>query len=180
MVMTKKDNYVFTGLQIVAWIIFVGLCIEAGALLVNFIYSLFKPEVVKNLYQKLDLSQIYSLNIWVYFGVYSFILTVSVLKAYLFYVVIKLLSKLDLSNPFSSFVSVHISKISYVAFSVGLISYIARQTVQGLPHYGFDIAALDSFWIDSKAYILMAAVLYVIATIFKRGVELQNENDLTV
>jgi len=26
----------------------------------------------------------------------------------------------------------------------------------------------------------MAAVVYVIATIFKRGVELQNENDLTV
>lgn len=178
--MTKRDNYVFIGLQIVAWIIFVALCIEAGALLVNFIYSLFKPEVVKNLYQKLDLSQIYSINIWVYLGVYSFILTVSLLKAYLFYVVIKLLSKLDLSKPFSSFVSGNISKISYITLSVGLISYIARQTVQGLPHYGFDIASLDSFWTDSKAYILMAAVLYVIASIFRRGVELQNENDLTV
>jgi len=178
--MTNRDNYVFIGLQIVAWIIFVALCIEAGALLVNFIYSLFKPEVVKNLYQKLDLSQIYNINIWVYLGVYSFILTVSLLKAYLFYVVIKLLSKLDLSKPFSSFVSGHISKISYITLSVGLISYIARQTVQGLPHYGFDIAALSSFWTDSKAYILMAAVLYVIASIFRRGVELQNENDLTV
>jgi hypothetical protein len=178
--MTKRDNYVFLGLQIVAWIIFVGLCIEAGALLVNFIYSLFKPEVVKNLYQKLDLSQIYNISIWVYFGVYSFILVVSLLKAYLFYVVIKLLSRLDLSNPFSNFVSGHITKISYITLSVGLISYIARQVVQSLPHYGIDIAALDSFWTDSKAYILMAAVLYVIASIFKRGVELQNENDLTV
>jgi hypothetical protein len=178
--MKNRDNYVFIGLQIVAWIIFVALCIEAGALLVNFIYSLFKPEVVKNLYQKLDLSQIYSINKWVYLGVYSFILVISLLKAYLFYVVIKLLIKLDLSKPFSSFVSGHISKISYITLSVGLISYIARQTVQGLPHYGFDIDQLDSFWTDSKAYILMAAVLYVIASIFKRGVELQNENDLTV
>ena len=53
--MTKRNNLVFIGLQIVSWIIFVGLCIEAGALIVNFVYSLFKPEIVHNLYQKLDI-----------------------------------------------------------------------------------------------------------------------------
>lgn len=178
--MAKRDNYVFLGLQIVAWIIFVALCIEAGALLVNFIYSLFKPEVVKNLYQKLDLSQIYNVNRWVFAGVYSFILFISVMKAYLFYVVIKLLLKLDLAKPFSSFVSDHITKISYITVSVGIISYIAREVTRGLTHHGFDTAPLNPFWADSRAYILMAAVLYVIATIFRRGVELQNENELTV
>src|SRR5690606_12718741 len=112
--MSKSNNFVFQALNIVAWIIFVGLCIEAGALLVNFVYSLFKPEVVQNLYQKLDLSQIYNLNKWVYFGLYGFILTISALKAYLFYVVIELLSKLDLEKPFNSSVSGHITKISYI------------------------------------------------------------------
>lgn len=178
--MANRDNYVFLGLQIVAWIIFVALCVEAGALLVNFIYSLFKPEVAKNLYQKLDLSQIYSVNRWVYLGVYSFILFISALKAYLFYVLIKLLSKLDLAKPFSRFVSGHITKISYITVSVGIISYIAREVTRGLVHYGFDTAPLAPFWADSRAWILMAAVLYVIAVIFSRGVELQDENDLTV
>lgn len=55
--MSKRNNYVFIGLQIVAWVIFVGLCIEAGALLVNFIYSLYKPDIIQNLYQKMDLSE---------------------------------------------------------------------------------------------------------------------------
>ncbi len=178
--MSKSNNFVFQALNIVAWIIFVGLCIEAGALLVNFVYSLFKPEVVQNLYQKLDLSQIYNLNKWVYFGLYGFILTISALKAYLFYVVIELLSKLDLEKPFNSSVSGHITKISYITLFVGIISYIARQTAMGLTHYGFDTSPLSKFWTDSKAFILMAAVLYIIASIFKRGVELQNENDLTV
>lgn len=178
--MAKRDNYVFLGLQIVAWIIFVALCIEAGALLVNFIYSLFNPEVVKNLYQKLDLSQVYSVNRWVFVGLYSFILFISALKAYLFYVVIKLLSRLDLAKPFSSFVSDHITRISYITVSVGIISYIAREVTRGLSHYGFDTSSLSPFWADSRAWILMAAVLYVIAVIFARGVELQNENDLTV
>ena len=91
--MSKKTNYLFIGLHIVAWVIFVGLCIEAGALIVNFIFSLFKPEIVHNLYQKLDLSDLYSRSKWSYYCMYSFIMVISVLKAYLFYIVIKLLTK---------------------------------------------------------------------------------------
>ena len=53
--MSKSNNLVFKGLQIVAWIIFVGLSIEAGGLLVNFVVSIYKPEFVQRLYQKLDL-----------------------------------------------------------------------------------------------------------------------------
>jgi hypothetical protein len=175
--MTKRNNLVFIGLHIIAWIIFVGFCIEAGALITNFIFSLFKPEVVHNLYEKLDLSQIYNESKWKYFGTYSFILTISILKAYLFYILIMLLMKLDLSNPFSRFVASHITKISYLTLSIGLISYIGQQTVG---HYGFETDSLNRFWADAKAYIFMAAVIKVIASIFSRGVELQEENDLTV
>jgi len=178
--MAKKNNFVFIALHIVAWVIFVGLCIEAGALIVNFIYSLFKPEIVHNLYQKLDLSQMYNLNKWVFFSMYSFILFISVLKACLFYVVIMLLIKLDLSKPFDTYVASQIKNISYYTLSIGLISYIARETTKSLPHYGFEVDALNQFWADSQAWIIMAAVIYVISTIFSRGVELQNENDLTV
>ena len=52
--MSKMNKLIFTILHVIAWIIFVGLCIEAGALIVNFVCSVFKPEVVGNLYQKLD------------------------------------------------------------------------------------------------------------------------------
>ena len=71
--MSKKTNYLFIGLHIVAWVIFVGLCIEAGALIVNFIFSLFKPEIVHNLYQKLDLSDLYSRSKWSYYCMYSLV-----------------------------------------------------------------------------------------------------------
>lgn len=178
--MTKRDTYIFKGLHIIAWIIFVGLCIEAGALIVNFIYSLFNPAVVHNLYQKLDLSSLYHLNQWVYFGIYSFILAIALLKAHLFYMVILLVGKLDLLKPFNSDVAKRITNISYYTFSIGLISYIARETTRNLQHHGVEIDSLNQFWADSQAYILMAAVIYVIATIFSRGVEIQNENDLTV
>jgi hypothetical protein len=178
--MSKTNNFIFVVLHIVAWLIFVGLCIEAGALIVNFVYSIFKPEIIAYLYEKLDLSDMYARSKWAYFGMYSFILVISVLKAVMFYIVIRLLIKLDLSKPFSSFVSEQISLISYFTFSIGILSFIARQTAKNLLHRGYEIDQLDRFWVDSQAFILMAAVIYVIATIFKKGIELQNEQDLTV
>ena len=102
------------------------------------------------------------------------------LKAYLFYIVVILIHKLDLSNPFNSFVSEQITQISYFTLSIGILSYLARQSAKNLLHRGYEIDQLNQFWVDSQAFILMAAVVYVIATIFKRGLEIQNENDLTV
>jgi hypothetical protein len=178
--MPKRNILIFNGLHIVAWIIFVGLSIEAGGLIVNFIFTIYKPELIPNLYQKLDLREMYVNSKWAFFGMYSFILIISFLKAYLFYLLVSLMHKIDLSKPFNISISQQITKISYCTFSIGLLSYIARQSSKQLQQDGYAIDNLNQFWADSQAFILMAAVIYVIAIIFKRGVEIQNENDLTV
>lgn len=178
--MSKTNNLVFKGLHIVAWIIFVGLCIEAGGLLVNFFYSFYEPEFVKNLYNDLDLSALYKESKWAFFNIYSFILVISVVKAYLFYILIILMHKMDLANPFSAFVSRQISQISYFTLSIGLLSYLGSQVAYALRNEGYVIENVHHYWEDSQAFILMGAVLYIIATIFKKGVAIQNENDLTV
>ena len=178
--MSKSNNFVFQGLHVVAWVIFVGLCIEAGGLLVNFVFSLYRPEFVQNLYQKMDLSEMYRDSRSAFYGVYSFILSISILKAVLFYIVINLMLKMDLSKPFDTFVARQITLISYYTLVIGLLSYIARQFAKHLMHRGFQIDDLNQFWVDSQAFIVMGAIIYIIATIFQKGVDLQNENDLTV
>lgn len=178
--MSKTNNFVFTILKIVAWIIFVGLSIEAGGLIVNFIFSLTNPEFVGNLYQKLDLSDLYERSQWAFYSMYSFILSIAILKAVLFYYVVMLVSKIDLLNPFSSFVSRQITQISYFTLTIGLLSSLAQQSAKNLLHRGFNTDNLNQFWADSQAFILMAAVVYIIAIIFKKGVAIQNEIDLTV
>lgn len=178
--MSKSKNFVFKALHIVAYVIFVGLCIEAGALIVNFVISIYKPEFVGNLYQKLDLSKMYTQSKSAFFGIYSFVLVIAVLKALLFYVVISLLHKLDMTQPFNNFVAHKILQISNYTFSIGLLSYIAKETAEKLSAQDYEIDALSKFWVDSQAFILMAAIVYVIAKIFKRGIELQTENDLTI
>jgi len=178
--MSKTNNFVFWGLYIIAWIIFVGLSIEAGGLIVNFVFHLYNPEMVQNLYQKLDLIKIYQNNKFCFFSIYSFILIISILKAVLFYTVINLMHKMNLEKPFSTFVAKQISQLSYYTLSIGLLSYMARQFVKNLNHRSFIPETLNQFWADSEAFVLMGAVIYIIAQIFKRGVELQEENDLTV
>jgi hypothetical protein len=178
--MSKTNNLVFTGLKIVSWIIFVGLSIEAGGLIVNFFFSLYNPEFVQNLYQKLDLSEMYERSKWAFFSMYSFVLFISILKAYLFYIVVILVTKINLAKPFNSFVSRQILQLSYYTFSIGLLSYIARQSAKNLQHHGYNIDSLNQFWADSQAFILMAAVIYVIAIIFSKGVEYQEELNETV
>lgn len=177
---SKTNNFVFKVLLIIAWIIFVGLSIEAGGLIVNFIVSISHPEFVKNLYQKLDMTGMYKDSRLAFFGIYSFILLIAILKACMFYIVTRLMHGMDLSKPFSPFVSAQISLVSYFTLSIGLLSYIGRQFAKNLTHYGFTTDNLNQFWEDSQAFILMGSVIYIIATIFKKGVELQNENDLTV
>lgn len=178
--MSKTNNFVYWALYVITWLIFIGLAIEAAGLIVNFLFSLFKPEFIPNLYQKLDLTQMYNESRLAFLGIYSFILIVAILKAGLFYGVIRLMHKMDLQKPFNSFVSKQILRISYFTLSIGLLSFIGRQLAKNLTHYGFYTHNLNQFWADSQAFILMGAVIYIIATIFKKGVEIQNENDLTV
>jgi len=178
--MSKTNNLVFKVLYVIAWIIFIGLCIEAGALIVNFFYSLYRPDIVQNLYQNLDLSEILKHNQSAFFGIYSFILSISILKAYLFYIVIRLIHKMDLAKPFSHFVAKQISKISHLTIFIGFISYIAERWAEKVTNHNFVIENLNQFWGNGKNIILIGAVIYIIAAIFNKGVEIQTENDLTV
>src|SRR5690606_7275099 len=178
--MSKTDNILFTVLQVFAWIIFVALSIEAGGLIVNFVFSIFNPDMLPKLYNKLDLTGIFNQSSAAYYGLYSFILIISLLKAVLFYEVIKLTQTLKLDHPFTLAVARQISTISYFTLSIGLLSYIGRQFAKQVERSVFSTGSLDVFWNDSQAFVLMAAIIYVISAIFKRGVELQDEHDLTV
>lgn len=178
--MTKRNDFIWKTLNVISWVVFIGFCIQTGALIFNYIFSLFRPVATQNLHLKLNLSAIYEQSLAIYSFLFSFIIALSALKAFVFYLVIKLFMKLNLVKPFSVEVEELISKISYFAFSIALISYISHQYAKGLIHKGFDVGVIERYWNDNGAYLMMAAILFIIAQIFRKGIELQNENDLTV
>ena len=178
--MTKKENFIWKLLQVVSWIIFIGFCIQTGALIFNFIYSLFRPIATHDLYLKLNLSELYERSFFLYVFLFSLAITISGISAWLFYLVIKLFDRLNLVKPFSEEVADLISRISYYAFSIGLLGVIAISFTKELTKKGFEVSTIGRFWEDSVTYLMMSAIIFIISLIFKRGIELQKENDLTI
>lgn len=178
--MTNRTDFIIKALHVVSWIIFIGFCIQTGTLVFNYIFSLINPAATHNLYLGLNLSELYRDNKTTYTLLFSCIAFLSAMKAYLFYLIIMLLSRLDLLKPFSLSTAELISKVSYQILNIGVVGLITHQFAKRLAQKGINVQSAEIFWNDSDTYLLLAAVAFVFAQIFRKGIELQNENDLTV
>jgi hypothetical protein len=170
-------------MHILSWVIFVGLCIEAGAFITNAFFALVNPPVIKHLWQEVDLSGLYEYDHGQFF-VETFIMgIVAVMKAWLFYLIIKILydKKLNMAQPFNGEVGRFIFKISYLALLIGLFSWSGVKYAEWLVKQGVKMPDPQSLRLGgADVWLFMSIVLFVIAQIFKRGIEIQTENDLTV
>lgn len=167
-------------ITVVIWSIFIGLCIQAGALLFTLVYSFFNPVVAENLYEGLNLSALLQTNPWYYGGVASILVFIMGQKAYLFYLMIRVFLKINLVQPFSREVSKLITKISYAAFQIGVAIILASGVFKGMIKRGYDLDQVPQLVGNGFEFLLMAALLIAIGMVFKRGVEIQKENELTV
>jgi hypothetical protein len=178
--MTKTNDFIWNAIQVICWLIFAGLCVQSGALIFNYIYSLFRPIATHNLHLGLDLSVLYGQSKWLYTCLFSFIIALSIIKALVFFYVLKLFKTIKLEKPFTENVAILISKISYHATAIGLLSFLADRFTQNIAHKGYNVSDISRYWNDSAAYLMMAAIVFVISLIFKKGIALQTENELTV
>ena len=88
--------------------------------------------------------------------------------------------KLNLVEPFNAEIAKLIEKISYEAFSIAVVSIIAHQYTKGLIRSGYEVSQAEKYWDDTAAFLMMAAIIFVISQIFNKGIELQRDNELTV
>lgn len=171
-------------LHVISWIIFVGVCIEAGGFIFNAIFTmLLNPVGAKHFWQQVDLSDLYYHDRGYFIVETSLVSIVAIMKACMFYLIIKILhsKKLDMAKPFSKEVGRFIFRISYLALLIGLfclagVKYAAWFVIQGVKMP--DIQYLRMAGAD--VWLFMSVSLYVLAQIFKRGIEIQTENELTV
>ncbi|WP_106790988.1 DUF2975 domain-containing protein [Aquimarina sp. Aq78] len=172
-----KTKQVLSTMKIISWIIFIGLCIKLGAILISSAISLLvTEEASKNLYLGLDLSNLYNFSIRYYIMLLSLIVFILAFKAYMFYLIIRIFSKIDFDKPFTPVVASLISNISYVSLWIGLLAYFASRYSKWLVKKGV-VFELD---FGSSEFLFMAGIIFIIALIFKRGIEIQSENELTV
>lgn len=164
-------------MNVLFWIVFIGLCIKTGALLFSFFVTLFMGTAgTRDLYMDLDLSALYDYNVWYYIHLVSLIIALNGLKAYIAYLVVNIFLKFDLAKPFNPDISTLIAAISHTALGAGILAMIANGSSDWLMKRGVDIPTNYG----AGEILFFAGVIYIIAIVFRKGTELQTENDLTV
>jgi len=179
-----KSKQILKVLNILSWIIFIGICVQAGGYIFNTLFLLttnpFGPHYFWN---GADLSGLYVYDRVYFLVIASLMIIVSVLKALLFYWIVKILhdKKLNMEQPFNKEVGSFVFKLSYAALAIGMFSAWTGNYSQWLAKKGVLMPSLESMSVDgADVWFFMAVILFIIGHIFKRGIEIQTENELTI
>ena len=118
-----------------------------------------------------------------YFFFLGFTLMIAVLKLLLWKNITDALENIKMNHPFTRVVAAKLENVGNLLVIICLISFLANLSLENITEI-MDVKSLTHnrlFSLDSDAsYFLYAGVVYVISKIFKRGVELQQENELTI
>ena len=184
--MSIKTDFFLKTLHVIAWIIFVGLCIDAGGLMVNTYVTLFvNPEASARFWGGMKLYPLYKFNQSHYVTFVSLLIIVAILKSILFYLIVNLFhkKKLNLSTPFNKTLGKHIFLLSYLAFGIGLFSGWGNNFsnwLMGISNGSISESVQVSTFEGADVWIFMGVILIIFALIFKKGIEIQSENEFTV
>ncbi len=177
--MKTKTETILTISKFLALLGGVWYSILWGSQLTTLVASFINPDWAKRTYE-VDLNLFSIREHSTAFYIYAMCLTiaVSVLKAVIWFIVFDLLSKLKLQTPFSMEVEKKLERIAYLLLGVWIVSsifwkiyiyYLSKDT-------GIQLPANNS----GDEYLFMAGMIYIISQVFKRGIEIQEENQLTV
>ena len=174
--MKTKTERILAAMNVVCWIAFIGLCVQSGGILVSYGVSVSNPEAAKHLFDKLDLYNLEQFDFWHYTLIVMFKAVIYALEAYVAYLLIKVLSVIKLSNPFTMEIALKLEKISYFLFATWVTAMFYDLHMAWLAER---VTGLEKNY-NSGELLFMAGVVFAISQIFKKGVEIQSENELTV
>lgn len=154
--------------MILTWIVFIGLLVQTGAVVVSYGVSMFNPQAAKNLYMGLDLYAIHAYSVEHYTLAVFFTAAILAMKAFIAYIIIRDLSQVKMENPFTSDTAWTLEWISYLLAGISCLALFANIHAEWLlKSLGVPIPKAPL-----EAYIFITIIMYVIALVFKRGVEL--------
>lgn len=177
--MKAKTDTILAVSKVLALLAAIGYSITWGSQLLTLVSSFINPEWAQRTYQvDLNLFSIREHSVWYYVYAMSMTIAVSVLKSIIWYVVYDLLSKITLQSPFSIKVERKLETIAYLLFFVWIIGSVFWKIY--LHYLTQDTGVVLTANTSEDEYLFMAGMIYIVSQIFKRGIEIQEENELTV
>lgn len=182
--MTITTNHTLKALMVLAWIIFIGLCVDAGGVIFNTFYTMaVNPARASNFWGYIDLSALYSYDKGHFFVVCLLIMLSLVLRAVMFYLIVQIFysKHVKFSAPFNKHAVRFIFSIASITLMIGVICKIGIEYSEGLAAKGISLPSYEKMHLEGfDIWLFMSVTLFIIGHIFKKGVEIQTENDLTV
>lgn len=180
----EKQNFILNFLKIIFWIIFVAIMITTVVLIFTFVIKLFTFN--NDIIDRVKISmpnfkstflQLKGIGKSAFYIIMLLSIVFCVLEAYLVSIIIKILKKINFNHPFSYEISNLIEKVSRLslilgalALVIGLVSdFILKKSSVRLELGGSDFN-----------FMIFAGIIYIIGIVYKKGVDLQSENELTI
>lgn len=182
--MSISAETMYKVLQVFAWLIFVGLCIQAGGFLFNLVYVLFiNAGGAANFWEGMDFSMLYGYDKGYFVVITGLMVLMAVLKALIFFQIINgfVKKKFTLDRPFTGVMMEFISTTAFLSLAIGILARIGGKIVTHLQKQGVTLPDSKQLTIDgAEVWIFMGVLLWLSVKIFRKGMELQAENDLIV
>lgn len=179
-----KTEQILKVTYVLAWIIFVGLCVDAGGIIFNTFFTMvINSANANNMWLGVDMSNLYNFDSGQFLVIGIYMAITSVLKAIMFYLIVAILhdKKLNMVQPFNAAVGHFISLLSYLSLGIGLFSCWGVKYVEWLTNQGVKMPDVSHLRLGGgDVWLFMGVTLFVIAQIFKRGIEISDEHELTV
>lgn len=171
-----KTELILTVMPVLTWVVLIAFIIEAAAIVLSYGISYGNPIAAKNLYDGLNLYNLRQFNFWYYTTSVSFFVALSAMKAWISFLVIKTLSDFNLQNPFTADVAGRMERISYFALGTWVVTLLSNTHTRWLLKKTGELHGN----LLSAEFIFVVGLVFIISQVFKRGVEIQSENELTV
>lgn len=176
-----KNRTLLTIMNVLFWIVFIGLCIKTGIILVSFLMTLFvSTVVVGKMPHDLNLSELQNIGLFNHLNIGLVLIIASGLKAYVALLTVKISMKINLQQPFNNVICKWIERISHCALIIGILQVCGQSYYKGLVKEGLVSANLSGYFGDGGEFLFLAGIIFIIAQVFKRGLEIQSENELTI
>jgi TRAP-type mannitol/chloroaromatic compound transport system permease small subunit len=173
---TTNINRILKGINVLAWLALIIFAVEVVGVSGCYAISYLNPEKAAHIYKGWDLYPLKHFSSIHFTLAVIFSVALSAIKAFTCFLIIRILQKVKLVNPFTLQVTTLIGKISFILVLTSLLAALINFHARWI----FNETGIREAKPDAFGYIFVAGLVFVIAQIFKRGVEIQTENDLTV
>ena len=179
MKLKMKTETVLTIMKILVLIVFFAYCIACALFMISYAKSLFNPHAANDIHMGPDLYELKENNFLKYSILVACLILLSALKANVWYRVTRIIQNIKMENPFTMEITHRLEKISYILLNIWILGFIASTFAFWLTNQN-EMAYNLHETLNSKGFLFMAGLLFIVSQIFKRGVELQSENVLMV